>query len=319
MSAILPWQPGTRPLMLAPMQGLTNRAMRALLIDWAHPDTVFTELIRVRPGARKIVSDSDRLEAGGRQGGVPLVVQLIGRDAAGLVAGAKLAQACGGEHLNINMGCPYGRMHGNAAGGALLKNPVGLADTLAALRQVTMGSFSVKLRSGYDDPEQVFSLLPIFEEAGVDFLILHPRTVKQCYAGLADHRITARVVAATRLPVIANGDITTAADGLALLAESKAAGLMLGRGAMNDPLLFARLRGEKPAEPTRKERGAELRAFFRELLSRYPTLFRGDEQTLRKLKEVAVQVTDQRFVEPIRALKRAKGLARFAELVEEIL
>jgi tRNA-dihydrouridine synthase len=319
MTAILPWEPGTRPLMLAPMQGLTNRAMRALLIEWVHPDTVFTELIRVRPGARKIVSDADRREADGRQGGVPLVVQLIGRDPDGLVAGAELAQACGAEHLNINMGCPYGRMHGNAAGGALLKNPAGLAATLAALRQAAAGSFSVKLRSGYDDPEQVFSLLPIFEATGVDFLILHPRTVKQRYSGRADHRITARVVAATRLPVIANGDIITTADGQRLLAETNAAGLMLGRGAMNDPFLFARLRGEKPAAPIREERAGELRAFFRELLSRYPELFCGDEQTLRKLKEVAVQVTDPLFAEPIRELKRAKSLARFAERVAAIV
>ncbi|PIP43768.1 MAG: dihydrouridine synthase [Deltaproteobacteria bacterium CG23_combo_of_CG06-09_8_20_14_all_60_8] len=305
--------------MLAPMQGLTNRAMRALLIEWVRPATVFTELIRVRPGARKIVSDADRREAGGRQGGAPLVVQLIGRDPAGLVAGAELAQACGAEHLNINMGCPYGRMHGGSAGGALLKNPAGLAATLVALRQAAHGSFSVKLRAGYDDPEQVFALLPVFEEAGVDFLILHPRTVRQRYTGRADHRITARVVAATRLPVIANGDIMTAAAGLALLAETGAAGLMLGRGAMNDPFLFARLRGEKPAEPSQAERAAELRDFFHELLRRYPALFCGDEQTLRKLKEVAVQVTDPRFAGPIRDLKRAKGLARFADHIEAIL
>ena len=116
---------------------------------------------------------------------------------------------------------------------------------IPALRDAVAGTFSVKMRAGYDDPQQVFSLLPLFESAGVDFLILHPRTVVQEYAGLADHGITAGVVAATRLPVIANGDIRTVADGQRVLRLTGAAGLMLGRGAIADPLLFQRLRGRR--------------------------------------------------------------------------
>ena len=179
MTNKLPWSVHSKPLMLAPMQGLTNRALRSLFMQWVQPDVVFTEFLRVRPGSNKALSRVNVTEVSTHNGKVPLVAQLIGRDTRALVAAAEVAQDSGAEHLNINMGCPFGRMTSGSAGGALLKDPAGLEDMLAALRRVIHGSFSVKLRAGYDDPEQIFTLLPLFEENGVDFLVLHPRTVTQ--------------------------------------------------------------------------------------------------------------------------------------------
>lgn len=316
---ILPWQPGTVPLMLAPMQGLTNRGLRGLFCDWGKPDVLFTEFIRVRPGSRRPLSAVDREEAAAASGATPLVVQLIGRDTAALVAAAAAAQADGARHLNINLGCPYGRMSPGSAGGALLKDPSGLEERLVSLRRVCRGSFSVKVRSGYDDPEQVLNLLPLFAGCGVDFLIIHPRTVVQKYGGRADHRITARLVAAGSLPVIANGDVTSAAEGLALLADSGAAGLMLGRGAIRDPLIFERLRGRAPAEPERSERAAELRYYVGELTGRYRAIFQGDHQVLIKVKTVLSMLReDQDFSRPVRKMLRCHELAAMLELLENL-
>jgi len=216
------------------------------------------------------------------------------------------------------MGCPYGRMTSGFTGGAMLRRPELLHEVLPALRRVIAGTFSIKLRAGYDDPRQVFSLLPLFEESGVDFLILHPRTVKQAYEGLADHEITAEVVRSTSLPVIANGDIRTAADGRRVLAQTGAAGLMLGRGAIADPLLFERLRGRAPAVPDRADRAAMLRRYLTGLHERYRTLFCGDMQILAKLKAVLNPMDDPEFSLQIRDLKRAKTLERFLELVGEL-
>ncbi len=317
-AGVFPWQHNTKPLMLAPMQGLTNRAMRAAIINRSRPDTVFTEFVRVRPGAKKIITDVDRLEAASREGGIPLVVQLIGRDCEGLLAGARIAGECGAKHININMGCPFGRMHSGSAGGALLKNMAGVAATLQALRQEVQGTLSVKVRSGYDDPEQIFSLLPIFENVGIDFLVLHPRTVKQRYTGSADHQITERVVAATKLPVIANGDICSREDADRVLNQTGAVGLMMGRGVIDDPFLFARIRGEKPAVPERHERAAELGDFLRELCERYQEIFYGEEQILRKLKGVVSFITDQEFAGEMRTILRVKKLARFIALIRAL-
>ncbi|NTV14544.1 MAG: tRNA-dihydrouridine synthase family protein [Desulfobulbaceae bacterium] len=305
--------------MLAPMQGLTNRGLRGLFRDWVKPDLVFTEFIRVRPGSRRPFSAVDQDEASDNDHAIPLVVQLIGRDREALVASALAAQAAGARHLNINLGCPYGRMNLGSAGGALLKCPAELPEQLASLRRVVNGTFSVKIRSGYDDPEQIFNLLPLFEDSGVDYLIIHPRTVVQKFSGRADHRITARMVAATRLPVIANGDVTTAAEGLALLRDSGAAGLMLGRGAIRDPLIFERLRGRSPAEPDRSSRAAEIRYYMSELADRYRTIFRGDSQVLVKLKTVlSMNREDQEFSRPIGKILRAKTLATFTELLDNL-
>jgi tRNA-dihydrouridine synthase len=174
------------------------------------------------------------------------------------------------------------------------------------------------MRAGYENPSQVFSLLSLFEDAGVDFLVLHPRTVLQQYAGRADHAVTAEVVRRTRLPVIANGDIRSAAEGLRILRETSATGLMLGRGAVADPLLFERLRSRAPAEPERRERAAMLRRYLGETLERYGELFCGEAQVLGKVKEVLAFMDDPDFAGEIKKMKRARSVKSFAALIEEL-
>lgn len=315
--AHLPWRPGETPLMLAPMQGLTNRAMRALFIDWVHPDTVFTEFMRVNPAAaRKRLSAGDLREIAPAEGGVPLVVQLIGHGTEALVSAAQAAQAAGAVHLNLNLGCPYGRMTSGLTGGGILRRPEELEEIIPSLRRAIAGTFSVKLRAGYDDHRQVFSLLPLFEAAGVDYLVLHPRTVVQEYEGWADHAVTADVVRQTRLPVIANGDIRCAADGMRVLRETGAAGLMLGRGAIADPLLFQRLRGQAAAEPDLQERAKALQRYLRDLLGRYRELFCGETQVLNKIKGVLATMDDPSFAREVKQLRKAGTIRVFTAILD---
>ncbi len=309
----LPWQTGTVPLMLAPMQGLTNRALRAYFIKQVRPDVIFTEFIRVNPkGSAESFSASDLREIAAAEDGVPLVVQLVGHGREALVSAARNAREAGAAHINLNMGCPYGRMSSGLTGGGMLQRPVDLTEIIPALRDAVSGSFSVKLRSGYDDSDQILSLLPLFESSGVDFLVLHPRTVIQRYTGIADHVVTARVVRETGLPVIANGDIWNEADGRRVLRGTGASGLMLGRGAITDPLLFQRLRGRSNPEPGSDERRTELVCYLREMLNRYNELFCGDLQVLSKLKSIICH-SDERpeLVKTIKNLRRAKTLRAF--------
>ena len=315
----LPWPPGHTPLLLAPMQGITNRAMRSLFIDWVRPDVVFTEFMRVNPAAPvQRLSAGDLREGTAPEGGVPLVVQLIGHGRKALVSAARAAQAAGAVHINLNMGCPYGRMTSGLTGGGMLRRPEELAEIIPALRRAISGTFSIKLRAGYDDPNQIGTLLPLFETAGVDFLVLHPRTVVQKYGGLADHAITARVVKQTCLPVIANGDIRSAATGLRILNETGAAGLMLGRGAIADPLLFERLRGRATTAPAEDERAAQLQRYLRDLLARYRERFCGDAQVLAKIKEVFSFMEDPPFEKSVKQLRRAKTMQAFVAVLDEL-
>jgi len=315
----LPWSPGQVPLMLAPMQGLTNRALRSLFISWVRPDVVCTEFMRVNPvAAKKRLAPGDLREISPSEGGVPLIVQLIGHGREALVSAAQSAQDAGAVHINLNMGCPYGRMTSGLTGGGMLKRPELLEEIIPALREAITGTFSIKLRAGYDDHRQVFSLLPLFEQSRVDFLVLHPRTVRQAYSGLADHGITAEVVKRTGLPVIANGDVRSAAGGLRVLRETGAAGLMLGRGGIGEPMLFERLRGCASPEPEYRERRAMLRRYLVGLLPLYRELFCGDSQVLGKIKGVVANVEDLELDKVLKQLKRAKTLQAFQAFVEEL-
>jgi tRNA-dihydrouridine synthase B len=314
----LPWETGQKPLMLAPLQGLTNRATRALFIDWVRPDVVFTEFMRVSSVGRKHLSKNDLKEAASTTGSVPLVAQLVGNNGKALVEAAKHAEAAGALHINLNMGCPYGRTASGASGGAMLQYPELLAEMLPALRQAISGTFSIKLRAGYKDPEEIFALLPLMSEAEVDFLILHPRTVTQKYSGTADHTITGRVVRETTVPVIANGDIRTAGDGLRLLEETGAVGLMLGRGAIADPLLFERLRNQNTEEPTEAETAIMLHRYLKELLGLYSELFCGERQILDKVKNVLSFIDTPTFSKRITKMKRVNNLADLSDLIEAL-
>jgi tRNA-dihydrouridine synthase B len=314
----LPWAQGSVPLMLAPMQGLTNRALRGLFIDRVRPDVVFTEFVRVKASARKNIAVNDRHEAASAEGGVPLVVQLIGNHTEALLTAANTVQALGAKHLNINLGCPFGRMTGNTAGGALLREPVALSRMLDLLRREIKGGFSVKVRSGFADPEEIFSLLGLFADCGIDFLIIHPRTVKQRYTGDANHTITAEVVRQSTFPVIANGDIFSEATGRRVLAETGAAGLMLGRGAIADPLLFERLRGRYPRSSDPAGKVEELREYLLELSGRYHALFCGEQQVLSKLKKVLCYAHAPEVYPLVHQLKRCKSLSCFRELLDPL-
>jgi len=312
----LPWNEGSIPLMLAPMQGVTNEALRTCYLERYAPDIVFTEFVRVQTQSRKRIARVELAEIAANSSKSTLVVQLIGNHGRALAEAAKQLQDVGCYHLNLNLGCPYGRMTTGATGGELLKDPDKLAELLTALRREIDGSFSIKCRSGYSDPRQLLQLLPVYEDCGIDYLILHPRTVQQQYSGRADHDLTAEIVNLTDLPVIANGDINSAAMGQRLLLETKVAGLMIGRGALADPWIFQRIRGELPAEVDEKQRRLDLFELINDLLPRYLVKFCGERQALMKIKDVLNFIPDECLQRDIGKLKRTTTAVKFMALLE---
>jgi len=312
----LPWSEGAAPLMLAPMQGLTNDALRACYLERYHPDIVFTEFVRVHTQSRKRIARAELVEIAAHSSESPLVVQLIGNSAIALAEAAKQVQDAGCHHLNLNLGCPYGRMTTGATGGELLKSPGKLAELLRALRQAITGSFSIKCRAGYSDPRQMFQLLSVYEDSGIDYLILHPRTVEQQYSGTADHDLTAEIANLTDVPIIANGDINSAAMGQRILNETKVSGLMLGRGALADPWIFQRIRGELPSQIDETQRRLDLFELLTDLLPRYLIKFSGERQALMKIKDVLNFIPDDYLQRDIGKLKRTTTAARFSALLE---
>lgn len=316
MMPSLPWPEDSTPLMLAPMQGLTNEALRACYLENYQPDVVFTEFVRVHTQSRKRIARAELAEITAYNSAVPLVVQLIGNSSLALAEAAKQVQDAGCYHLNLNLGCPYGRMTTGATGGELLKNPGKLAELLTALRRSIRGSFSIKCRSGYSDGRQLFELLSVYEESGIDYLILHPRTVVQQYSGQADHALTAEVASRSKIPIIANGDINCAATGQGLLQNTAVSGLMLGRGALADPWLFQRIRGKLPGRVDELQRRRDLFGLLADLLPRYLVRFCGERQALMKIKDVLNFIPDDCLQRDIGKLKRATTAVRFQALLE---
>lgn len=293
--------------MLAPMQGLTNRVLRAVYGELAAPpDVLFTEFVRVRPQAQQVIANVDFIEATTTVPGIPLVVQVIGSADEGVIEATRDLVARGAEHINVNMGCPWGRMTSVLAGGGMFRAPETVAPMLHALRDIVPGSLSVKTRAGIDDGREIFRVLPGFVEAGIDFLIVHPRTVSQKYKGAADHDLTREIVNSVPFAVIANGDVRDAEQAEQALAHTGAAGLMLGRGAVSDPMLFARIRGQAGPRPAGEDRRAELAPHLAQLLRGYREIFQGDAQILAKFKEVLAHIDDEDQRKWVKRLRKAR-------------
>ncbi len=301
--------------MLAPMQGLTNRGLRAVFAKHARPDVLFTEFVRVSARGQALISKSDLIEATTAAPGIPLVVQVIGCLDEGVIEATQELVERGVEHVNVNMGCPFGRMNSVLAGGGMFKSPESIEPMLSQMRKLVPGSLSVKTRTGLENDRELLSLLPAFENSGIDFLVVHSRTVKQKYKGKANHGLTKEIVASTSLPVIANGDICDEVRAAYVLGETQAAGLMLGRGAIADPLLFERIRGARPPRPEGSEYQRQLANHVRALLVEYEALFCGDAQILSKIRETLVHMKQPDVARFAKKLLKQRTLSDFRSML----
>ena len=225
----------------APMTGVSDLPFRraAARLGAAY---VATEMVACEMFARGR-PDVVRRAAVGE--GLPLmVVQLVGRQPEWLAKGAALAEAAGAEIIDINMGCPAKEVTGGLSGSALMRD-LDLAERLiAAAVEATDRPVTVKMRLGWDHACQNAAALAVrAERVGAQAVTVHGRTRQQFYNGIVDWRAVAAVKAATRLPVIVNGDITDAETCRAALAQSGADAVMIGRGAYGRPWIARALDG----------------------------------------------------------------------------
>ena len=262
-----------------------------------------------------MVAQSDFTEALATSPGIPLIVQVIGCAEEGVVAATRELVDRGVEHINVNMGCPFGRMTSVLAGGGMFRSPETVEPMLRELRQIVPGSLSVKTRTGLDDERQLFEIMPAFENAGIDFLVVHSRTVQQKYKGVANHELTRELVQATHLPLIANGDIRSPADAREVLARTGAQGLMLGRGAIADPKLFHRIRGAAAETPEPEEHKAELALHLQQLLAAYAEIFCGEAQIMSKFRETLAHFRSPELRRWGRKLSKRKRAAEVAQML----
>src|SRR6202012_5158487 len=166
--------------------------------------------------------------------GRPIVAQMIGNDIPSLVRTAKLLQKYPVAAIDLNLGCPAPIVYRKCAGGGLLREPQRIDAILGALREAVQIPFTVKTRVGFNTAEEFDTLLPIFAKHPIDLLTVHARTVVQMYRPGVRYDLIARAARELKCPVLANGNVYSAAQAKQLLAETGARGLMIGRGAIRN-------------------------------------------------------------------------------------
>jgi len=238
-------------LMLAPMVGITNRAFRTLVAELGGPDRYVTEMASAEAFSSHAQYEECYTDA--RPSPSTTSVQFYARSQAAMEAACRELSrrdaALRPDGIDLNFGCSAPHIRKSGGGSAWSEDPAGAAELVAAARAAWSGTLSAKLRMGPDDDyPRLLGFCAGLAAAGLDFIAIHPRTDSQKFKRSARHDITARLARDLAIPVVANGDIVSAAAARGLFAEGAAA-VMIGREAVRRPWIFAALRAELAGAP----------------------------------------------------------------------
>ncbi len=255
-----------RPLVLAPMDAITDAAARRLARRFG-ADLVCTEFVSAEGlvhEARKsllkmVIAPEER----------PVAIQIFGSRIAAVVAAAELAQAVRPDVLDLNFGCPARKVAGKGGGAGLLREPEKLEAMAREVVRAVALPVTAKVRLGWDlESINVLDVGRRLEQAGVAAVTVHARTRSQGYGDAPDWSWIARVKQAVGIPVIGNGNVQAPEDAARMFAETGCDGVMIGRAATGHPWIFREARhyletGERLAPPATEERIAVLLEYLR--------------------------------------------------------
>ena len=236
---------------LAPMAGFTDAPFRKLCRE-AGSAWAVTEMVSAKG---LVQGDLRGVEIGEPYAGEPdLVIQVFGGEPDIVAAGGRiLYEKYAPAALDLNMGCPVKKVTGKSCGSKLMLDPERSAEIIAALKKSVPVPVSAKLRLGYDEVN-VLEVAAALAEAGADVLAIHGRTAAQKYTGVADWESIYKVAESVNVPIIGSGDVQTREQFAA--HSARGLGVMVARGAMGRPWLFAELRGEAAPNAEEKARTA---------------------------------------------------------------
>ena len=182
----------------------------------------------------------------------PLVQQIFGADPATMAESARIiAEEHHPEGFDVNMGCPVYKIVHNFNGAALMQDPKRAGDIVRAMKAVMDVPLSIKIRLGWSDPTECVEFARVLEDAGAALLTVHGRTKAQGYSGVADWEMVGRVKKAVSIPVLCNGDVHKAELAPKALAVSGCDGILIARGALGNPWIFAQINDVLSGKPAR--------------------------------------------------------------------
>ncbi len=224
------------PFILAPMAGITNSPFRRLMRRLSS-SMVISELVSATgieyAGAKTLdllrFHDEERV----------LGLQIFGEDTEHLCRAAQYIEKLGADFVDLNLGCPVPKVVKKGAGSAMCKDPVSLGKTLSAMVKAVRIPVTIKIRTGWDaQSRNALEVVQAATDAGVSWVAIHGRTRAQGYSGEADWDFIGNIKARSSLPILGNGDITTAEAAVHRVKTYGVDAVLIGRGALRNPFIF---------------------------------------------------------------------------------
>jgi len=277
------------PLILSPMAGVTDYTFRRLIKRRGGVGLVVSEFISVEGLTRGNPKSKRQMHFDEEER--PFAVQIFGGRPERMAMGAEMAEEVGAEILDVNCGCPAPKVVRNGGGSGLLREPKQLEVILREIKRSISIPLTLKVRTGYSESTiNVVDIAKMAEQCGVEHIQVHGRTREQGYKGLANWDIIGQVKEAVSIPVSGNGDITSIEYGLKRWRETGVDGILIGRGAMQNPWIFRQfndaIEGREPYQPDVEEKKSVLLEFFGMCREEMPEIV-----ALGKMKQLAGQFT----------------------------
>ena len=233
---------GDRPLLLAPMEDVTDIGFRRLCKRYGAA-MVYTEFVSAEALVRSVKSTMNKLTISDDER--PVGIQIYGRDVPQMVEAAKIVEEAGPDLIDLNFGCPVKKVAGKGAGAGMLQNIPLLLDITREVVKAVKVPVTVKTRLGWNSDNLIITeLAEQLQDCGIQALTIHGRTRAQMYTGQADWTLIGEVKRNPRIhiPIIGNGDITTPEEAKQAFERYGVDAVMIGRATFGHPWIFKEIR-----------------------------------------------------------------------------
>ncbi len=311
---------GERPVMLAPMEDVTDESFR-LICKEQGADMTYTEFVSADALIRDIAATTRKLHINAAER--PTAIQIYGREPGPMVEAALIAEKAGPDLIDINFGCPVKKVAGKGAGAGLLRDVPKMLEITRAVADAVKLPVTVKTRLGWDcNTKIIVDLAEQLQDCGIAALTVHGRTRSQMYTGTADWATIAAVKANPRLtiPVIGNGDIVSGETAVRAF-ESGVDAIMVGRASIGAPWVFREIKaavtGKEFTPPTLAEKFAIVRRQIIESVGRIDE-YRGILHIRRHLAVCPLFKGIPNFRETRIAMLRADTLDELMNIINHV-